>query len=178
MKREVMNTEVGKMLRDGMIPPSSSPWASPVVLVTKKDGSTQFCIDYRCLNEGTIKDAYLLPRIDDALDSLAGAQWFSTIYLTSGYWQVEMDTRDAPKTAFSTRQGLFNFMVMPFGLCNSPATFERLMELVLQGLQWTECLVYFDDVIIFGQSFEKALANLHHVFDQLANASLKLKPTK
>lgn len=171
-----MHTELEKMLDGGITDPSTSPWASLFVLVMKKDGSTRFCMDYRRLTDVTRKDAYPLPRIDDTLDSLAGAQWFSTLDLTSGYWQVEMDHRDAAKTAFSTREGLFEFEVMPFGHGNGPATFESLMEQVLRGLQWRECLVYLDDVIVFGSSFEVALWNLRHVFDRLQEAGLKLKP--
>ena len=128
--------EVQKMLDQGVIEPCHSSWASPVVLVTKKDGNTHFCIDYRKLNDVTRKDAYLLPRIDDTLDVLRGLQYFSTLDLYSGYWQVEMDEQDIDKTAFVTRQGLFLFTVMPFALCNAPATFKRLMELVLKDLNW------------------------------------------
>lgn len=87
--------------------------------------------------------------ISDTLDALAGSEWFCTLDLVSGYWQVELDERDKEKTAFSTRQGLFQWKVMPFGLCNAPATFERLMELVLRGLCWKSCLVYLDDVIVY-----------------------------
>ena len=122
------------MLDRGVIEPCQSSWASPVVLVTKKDGSTRFCMDYRKVNEVTRKDAYPLPRIDDTLNVLRGSQYFSTLDLYSGYWQVKMDSKDIDKTAFVTRQGLFRFTVMPFGLCNAPATFEQLMELVLSGL--------------------------------------------
>ncbi len=103
-----------------------------MVLVTKKDGTTRFCVDYRKLNDVTQKDAYPLPRIDDTLDALHSSRYFSTLDLYSGYWQVEKDEQD--KTAFVTRQGLFRFTVMPFGLCNAPVTFERLMELVLKDL--------------------------------------------
>ena len=113
------------------------PWSSPVVLVTKKDGGTWFCVDYRRLNDVTVKDAYPLPRIDDTLDMLAGKQWFSTLDLASGYWQVSLSQEARVKTAFATHSGLFQFRVMPFGLCNAPATFERLMDRVLQGLRWS-----------------------------------------
>ena len=122
------------MLDRGIIEPGQSSWASPVVLVTKKDGSTRFCVYYWKVNEVTRKDAYLLLRIDETLDALWGSQYFSTLDLYSGYWQVKMDSKDIDKTAFVTRQGLFRFTVMPFGLCNAPATFEQLMELVLSGL--------------------------------------------
>jgi hypothetical protein len=121
------------MLKSEVVQPSSSPWASPIVLV-KKDKSFRFCVDYRKLNDVTYKDAYPLPRIDDTLDSLSGSKWLSTIDVLSGYWQVELAEEDHPKTAFCTTEGLFEFKVMPFGLSNAPATFQRLMDLVLSGL--------------------------------------------
>ena len=114
---------VREILTGGQIEPSDSPWASPVVLVTKKDGSTRFCVDYRLLNAMTIKDAYTLPRIDDSLRLLGNQQWFSTMDLASGYWQVAMSPEAKRKAAFVTNEGLFQFRVMPFGLCNAPATF-------------------------------------------------------
>ncbi len=177
MQRKVADEEIEKMLQ-GVIEPSDSPWASPVVLVKKKDGSTRFCVDYRQLNEVTRKDAYPLPNISETLDTLGGAQFFSTLDLTSGYWQVEMEENDKKKMAFVTRRGLYHFNVMPFGLTNAPATFERLMELVLRGLQWERCLVYLDDIIIFGHSFEEALDNMKLVLSRLKQAGLKLKPKK
>ncbi|GFW18442.1 hypothetical protein TNCV_1184701 [Trichonephila clavipes] len=130
------------MKNNDVIKPSSSPCASPIVLVRKKDGSTRFCVDYRRLNDVTKKDSYPLPRIDDTLDTLAGNTWSSTLDLKSGYWQVELHPEDKEKTAFTTGQGLWQFKVMPFGLCNAPATFERLMETVLGGLLYEACLVY------------------------------------
>ena len=133
MKRE--EECVTEMLTGGQIEPSDSPWSSPVVLVTKKDGGTRFYVDYRRLND-VVKDAYPLPRIDDTLDMLAGKQWFSTLNLASGYWQVSLSQEARVKTAFATHSGLFQFRVMPFGLCNAPATFEQLMDRVLQGLRW------------------------------------------
>ena len=151
------------MLRQGVIQPSKSPWASPVVLVAKKDGSTQFCIDYRKLNAVTKMDVYPLPRIDDTLDLLANNLYFSTLDLASGYWQVQMDGTSQEKTAFTTHAGLYEFKVMPFGLCNAPATFQRLMETVLHGLVGQCCLVYLDDVIVLGKSVEDHLANLRAV---------------
>ena len=177
-----MNSEIdghiSDMLRRGVIQPSKSPWASGIVMVTKKDGTKRFCVDYRRLNDVTLKDSYPLPRIDNSLEQLAGAQWFSCLDLNSGYWQVEMDETDRAKTAFSSRQGLFEFRVMPFGLCNAPATFERLMETVLAGLNWQICLIYLDDVIVHGRTFEEMLHNLDQVFSRLSSAGLKLKPRK
>jgi hypothetical protein len=111
----------------GVIEESEGPWSSPVVLVRKKNGDLRFCVDSRKLNDVTKKDCFPLPRIDDTLDTLAGAKWFSTLDLKSGYWQVALHPDDKEKTAFPTGQGLWQFTVMPFGLCNAPATFERLM---------------------------------------------------
>ena len=134
-QREQVKDLLADMLDHGVIEPSSSPWASPVVLVRKKDGLMRFCVDYHRLNEVTRKDAYPLPRIDMTLDFLHGSQWFSMLDLASGYWQVEMEESDREKTAFCTTEGLYQFKVMPFGLCNAPASFQRLMDLVLSGLQ-------------------------------------------
>ena len=138
----------------------------------------RFCIDYRKLNDVTVKDGYPLPRIDDCLDTLAGAKWFSTMDLSSGYWQVEMEKGSKPKTAFVTRSGLYEFNVLPFGLASAPATFERLMEEVMRGIQWEECLIYLDDIISFGTTFDQELERLIRVFERLKQANLKLKPSK
>ena len=116
----------------GVIETSSGPWSSPVVLVKKKDGSTRFCVYYRKLKDVAKKDSYPLPKTEDTLDTLAGTKWLSTLDLQSGYWQVEI--ADKEKTAFSANGGLWQFKVMPFGLCNAPAIFERLMERVLKSL--------------------------------------------
>ena len=170
---------VTEMLIGGQIEPSHSPWSSPVVLVTKKDRGTRFCVDYRRLNDVIVKDAYYpLPRIDDTLDMLAGKQCFSTLDLASGYWQVSLSPETRVKTVFATHSGLFQFRVMPFGLCNAPATFERLMDRVLQGLLWSRCLVYLDDIISFGSTFDDALANLTLIFERLRSYGLQLKSTK
>lgn len=130
----------------------------------KKDNTLKFSVDYRALNALTTRYAYPLPKIDETLDSLSGASWFSTQNLRTGYWQVGLDPKDKPKTAFITRKGLLQFRVLPFGLCNAPATFERLIETVLAGLQWDICLIYIDDVIVYGKTFEEALENLKRVY--------------
>ena len=177
-RREEVRTLLDEMLKNDVVEPSTSPWASPIVLVQKKDGSTRFCVDYQRVNSVTRKDAYPLPRIDATLDTLAGIQWFSTLDLLSGYWQVKVEEADRPKTAFCTTEGLYQFKVMPFGLCNAPATFQRLMDLVLSGLQWSHCLVYMDDIIVLGRTFKEHLSNLQVVLQRLREAGLKLKPSK
>ena len=122
-KREEAQRAIQEMHQQGLIEPSTSPWSSPIVLVKKKDGGLRFCVDYRRLNAVTRKDSYLLPRIDDTLEALSGMQLFSTLDLQSGYWQVPMEDAAKEKTAFSAGRGLWQFRVMPFGLCNAPATF-------------------------------------------------------
>ena len=149
-----------------------------MVLVKKKDGTIRFCVDYRKLNAVTRKDSYPLPRIDDALDALSGAKYFTTLDLQSGYHQVAMDTNSTEKTAFISHAGLYEYNVMSFGLTNAPPTFQRLMHRVLHGLDWKICLVYIDDIIIFSSTFEEHLLRLSAVFDRLRNANLKLKPSK
>ena len=172
--REEARKLVQEMLKRDIIQPSSSPWSSPIVLVRKKDGSLRFCMDYRKVNAVTKKDAYPLPRVDETLDTLSGSQWFSTLDLLSGYWQVEMSPTDREKTAFATPEGLYELKVMPFGLCNAPSTFQRLMDSVLKGLHWSNCLVYIDDVVVPGRKFKDHLQNLKLVFDRFREAGLKL----
>ena len=177
-KQDVEAKLVQDMIDQGVIERSNSPWASPIVLVKKHDGSIRYCIDYRQLNKATVKDSHPLPRIDESLDALGGSSWFSTLDLQSGYWQVAMKKSDKPKTAFVTRSGLFEFNVLPFGLCNAPATFQRLMEQVLRGIQWKDALLYIDDIIVHGCTFDLALLHLEEVFVRLRDAGLKLKPKK
>lgn len=178
-KREAEKEEVKTMLDRNIIEPSSSAWASPVVLVTKKDGSVRFCVDYRKLNDVTVKDAYPLPRVDDCLDALAGSTMFSTMDLQSGFWQVPLASEeDKQKTAFTTGLGLFQFTIMCFGLTNAPATFQRLMENVLQGLQWEECVLFMDDTIVPSADFDEGLDRLERVWQRFDEANLKLKPSK
>ena len=177
-RREEVKQLLSWMLDQGVIEPSSNPLASPVVLVQKKDGSIKFCVEYCKLNQVTQKDAYPLPRIDLTLDVLHGSQWFSSLDLISGYWQVEVEEGDREKTAFCTTEGLYQFKVMPFGLCNAPALFQCLMDLVLTGLQWSRCLVYRDDIAILGHSFDEHIRNLGTVFKRLREAGLRLKSSK
>ena len=144
----------------------------------KKDGAYRFCIDYRKVNSLTVKDSFPLPRIDDTLDVLGGANFFTTLDLASGYWQVQVAEGDKAKTAFVTDRGLYEFNVMPFGLTNAPATFQRLMNQVLRGLTYEQCLVYLDDILIFSTDFDSHLTDIAAVTERIRKAGLKLKPTK
>lgn len=137
-QREIGEREIQNMLENNIIEPSESPYASPISLTTKRDGSIRFCIDYHRLNAQTKMNAFPLPRIDE---SLAGAHWFSTLDMASGYWQCKMSDKDKHKTAFTAHKGLYQFKVLPFGLCNASATFQRLVHLVLGKFQWQKCLL-------------------------------------
>ena len=180
--RQEVATQLRKMQDSWVIRASNSPWASPVVLVRKRDGSLRFCIDYRDLNSVTKADTFPLPRVDELLDQLGRSKYFSTLDLASGYWQVPVHPASREKTAFITHQGLYEFQVMPFGLKNAPAVFQRLMQRVLHGLNPEEgpdfVSVYLDDVLVFSETLEEHLRHLHSVMDRLAAAGLKLKPSK
>ena len=131
-----------------MVEESKSPWVSPVALVKKEDGELRFCVDYRALNAVTRKDVFPMPRIDDMLDQLGGKRGFWTLDARTGYWQIHMVLLPRKKTAFATHDGLYEFRVMPFGVCNGPATFQRLMQQTLRGLGEC-CSVYIDDMVVF-----------------------------
>ena len=177
-KRQQIAKEIQKMLLSNVIQPSCSPWSSPVLLLEKPNGEFRFCVDYRRLNAETKKDAYPLPRIDETLDALGNAAWFTTLDLQSGFWQIPVQKSDIEKTAFATHHGHWEFRVMPFGLANAPATFQRLMDLVLSGLHWTHCLVYLDDVVVFAATEEEHMRRLDLVLGRIARAGLTLKPAK
>ena len=168
-----------EMLRLGTIRKSCSPWASAIVLVRKKNGKLRFCIDLRKLNSKTLKDSYALPRIEQTLEHLKGSRVFSTLDLTSGYWQVEMAEECKQFTAFTVGPlGFYECEAMPFGATNAPATFQRLMEECLGDLNLNWCIVYLDDVIVFSSTPEEHLERLEAVFKKLSDAGLKLKPSK
>ena len=177
-QKERIEKCIDDMLDQEVIRPSASPWSSPVVLVKKPDGSDRFCADFRRVNAINKKDSYPLPRIAESLDALAGTQYFSSMDLMSGYWQIEMDPESREKTAFITHAGLFKFNVMPFGLLNAPSCFQRLMECVLRGLNWRIALIYLDDVLVYSRTFDEHLQHLRLVFNRFREAGLKLKPKK
>lgn len=175
---EAVKAHINQLLESQVIRESSSPYASPIVLVRKKDGSLRMCVDYRPLNGKTRKDAFPLPRIEESLDALSGARWFSTIDLASGYNQVPVLEKDRPKTAFCTPFGLFEFNRMPFGLCNAPSTFQRLMQRMFGDQQGQSLLLYLDDIVIYSSSVEQHLQRLEMVLGRLQKEGLKAKLEK
>jgi hypothetical protein len=177
-RRQIVSKMVKDMLEAGIISKSRSPWSSPVVLVPKANGKLRFCVDLRKVNEATVKEIYPLPRIDDTLESLEGAKYFTAFDLASGYWQVPMDPESKKKTAFITHEGLYEFNVMPFGLVNAPATFQRMMNHIISNLRWQSAMVYLDDIIIYSKTFAQHLIDLAQILQRLRDAGLKLQPSK
>ena len=178
-EREIIDEQIQEMLQYGVIRPSSSPWASPIVLVKKKDGKTRFCVDYRQLNSVTRKDCYPLPNIDDILTYVGKAKYFSTLDLFSGYWQVGIREECKAYTSFVVSGGgSYEFNKLPFGLCNAPATFQMLVDKLFHDMKWKEILCYLDDIVVFSATFEEHLARLRGVFERLRFAGLTLKGSK
>ncbi|CAF2136139.1 unnamed protein product, partial [Rotaria magnacalcarata] len=164
--------------KDGIIRPSNSPWSSCIVPIVKKCGGLRLAVDYRILNSLTVKDSFPLPNLNDAVYNLHGSKYFSTLDLTRGYYNVPMDEQSIPLTAFSTSRSHWEFVRMPFGLCNAGATFQRLMNMVLRGFSWSECICYIDDALILGSTFEEHFKNLNNVLECLSQHGLKIKPAK
>ena len=176
---EEVRAHLKEMLDAGAIRESESPYSSNVVLIRKKDGSLRLCIDFRKLNSRTIRDSYNLPRIDDTIDTLIGAKYFTKLDLRSGYWQVEVEESDKHKTAFTIGNlGFYECNRMAFGLTNAPATFQRLMERCMGEMNLKECLIFLDDILVFSSTFEEHLERLEAVFSRLKQHGLKLKPSK
>ena len=175
---EEVKEHIRQLKRRGIVRDSASSYASQLVLVRKKNGKLRLCVDYRQLNNKTIKDAYPLPRIEESLDSLTRACYFSVVDLQSAYNQVEVAKEDVHKTAFASPLGLLEHPRMPFGLCNAPATFQRRMQVIFQEQLHEKVLVYLDDVIIFSKTMDEHLERLDLVFEQLGKHGLKVEATK
>ena len=176
--RQLFGEQVEKMLTLDVIEPSTSEWASPVVLVPKPDGSTRFCIDYRQLNDRTVRDTYPLPRMDDCLDSLGYAKFFSTLDCNAGYWQLPVAEEDKHMTSFTAHVGMYKCARLPFGLGNAPATFQRAIDMILAGVKWQYVLVYLDDIIVYSADAESHLSHLEKVFTLLGENGVTLKAKK
>ncbi|CAF3847361.1 unnamed protein product [Rotaria sp. Silwood1] len=176
--QEIKFQETQKLLERGQIEESTSPWSSPIVLVKKKDKTMRFCIDYRRLNAITIKDAFPLPRIDEIFDQLSDATYYTKFDFKSGYFQVPLSKEDRPKTAFSTRDNHYQFTVLPQGITNGPATFQRIINHILGPTRWKYALAYIDDIIIYSKTFEEHLSHLNEICQILKNARFRLNPEK
>ena len=166
------------LLKRGIIQPSSSPYAAPVVLVRKKSGELRLCCDYRKINAITRRDAFPIPRIEEQLDALGGSKFFSSLDLASGYHQVELEEESRPKSAFVCPFGLFEWTRMPFGLTGAPSTFQRLMTQAMHGFIYSILVIYLDDILVYGQSFSEHMSNLRKVFERIREIGVRLNPEK
>ena len=175
---QVQRDEINKLLKQGIIEESTSPWSSPIVLVRKKDGSTRFCVDFRKLNNVTTKDAFPIPRIEDIFDHLSQAEYYTIIDCKSGYFQVGLDPKDRPKTAFSTRDQHLQFTVLPQGVTNGPPAFQRIVSRILGPTRWQYSLAYLDDVIIYSDSSKQHLIHLDDILQRLEQANFRLNVEK
>ena len=175
--KELM-AQLQDLLEKGFIRPSISPWGAPILFVKKKDGSMRMCIDYRELNKLTVKNKYPLPRIDDLFDQLQGANWFSKIDLRSGYHQLKVRDEDIPKTAFRTRYGHYEFLVMSFGLTNAPAAFMDLMNRVCRPMLDRSVIVFIDDILIYSKNEGDHACHLKEVLEALRREKLYAKFSK
>ena len=173
-----LKTQLDASLAKGFIRPSSSPWGCPVLFVTKKDGTERMCVDYRPLNLATIKNKYPLPRINDLYDQLAGSAVFSKMDLRLGYHQIRIRKEDIPKTAFTTRYGLYEYTVMSFGLTNAPATFSRLMNSIFMEYLDKFVVIYLDDILIYSKNEEEHAEHLRLVLMKLREHRLYAKFSK
>ena len=173
-----IETLIENLKSNNIIRESSSPWSSPIVAVQKPDGQIRMCIDYRKLNSVTERPIFPIPDEGQLFDTLGESKFFSTVDFSQGYYQVGMDEKDIEKTAFTTKQGHFEFLRMPFGLSGAPATFQRMMHCILKGLNWKTCLIYLDDVLIFSKTLTEHNTRLREVFECIKNAGLKLSPLK
>ena len=176
--REEVETEIKRLEEKGIIEPSHSAWCSPIVPVRKKDKSLRLCIDYRLLNAKTKLDSFPLPNMEDILSNLKDSVYFSTLDMAKGYYQIPVEDESRELTAFSSGNLLYQFKVLPFGVANGVATYQRLMSLVLAGIAWDVCIAYIDDLIVLGRSFNEHLANLEIILDRLSAHNLKIKPSK
>ena len=178
-KVEEVQQYIQEMLDGGAIWPSQSPWCNAIVLVRKKDGTLRFCIDFRRLNAHTKKDSYPLPKCPDTVESLVGARYFSTMDLKSDFWQVKVSEESCQYTAFTVgSMGMYEFLRMPYSLCNAPVTFQHLMQNCLGELNLSFTMVYLDDMIVYSKTLEDHLTWLQAIFDRFAHHGLKLKPSK
>jgi hypothetical protein len=166
------------MLSNGVIQPSVSPFASPILLVKKKDGSWRFCIDFRQLNAITIKNTYPLPIVDELLDELHGAKYFTKLDMSSGYHQIRLVPEDEHKTTFKTHHGHWEFRVMPFGLTNAPATFQAVRNTIFATLLRKGVLVFVDDILVYSATMSQHLQQLQQVFDILQHHKMFLNKSK
>ena len=174
-----VRSHLDQRLSAGIIRKSFSPFASNIVTVRKKSGKLRICVDFRFLNKRTIKDSYALPRIDDILDTLSGSKFFSVLDMKSGFHQVEIEERHTQRTAFTVGPlGFYEYNRLPMGLCNSPATYQRLMEECLGDLNMKICIIYLDDIIIFAKTFEEHMERLEMVLQRLRECRLKLAAEK